>query len=84
MFEWAEYSEDISTESLVHLVDRVSAHGSGDDRLTILLLADQRGLDLEATVAALGGRRRVILRRVWFRVYRPRCSFGFSAGRARR
>ncbi len=60
MFEWAEYSEDISTESLVHLVDRVSAHGSGDDRLTILLLADQRGLDLEATVAALGGRRRVI------------------------
>ena len=55
MFEWAEYSEDISPESLARLVSAVSAHASGDgDRQTILLLADQRGLDLEAIVAALG------------------------------
>jgi hypothetical protein len=61
VFEWAEYSEDISPESLARLVSAVSAHASGDgDRLTILLLADQRGLDLEAIVAALGAEQRVI------------------------
>lgn len=60
MFEWAEYSEDISTESLRRLVSAVTAHASGADRLVLLLLADQRGLDLEAIVASLGGHQRVI------------------------
>ncbi|MFO0723380.1 MAG: FIST C-terminal domain-containing protein [Myxococcota bacterium] len=59
MFDQAEFTDEISPAELVRLVDRVRAQGKDPDRMIVLLLADQRGIDLEAIVSRLGSGRRV-------------------------